>query len=217
MYPLKSIELKQATDMFIPASVQHSGCLYLHGFLSSPASEKAQEMMALYKQNPGLGSLSTPFVHFAPTEAMALAEAQLLELKEKHGKVWIVGSSLGGFYATWLAEKYNVPAVLINPAVRPFELFRHYLGEHKHYHTGETYLLEAHHLDELEALNCAHIQRPENLLLLLQTGDETLDYRHASELYRQCPSWIESGGTHSFDAFIERVPQILAHLSRCLA
>ncbi|PHS00652.1 MAG: esterase YqiA [Oceanobacter sp.] len=216
MYPLRLIELKQVTDMFIPASVQNSGCLYLHGFLSSPASEKAQQMMALYQEHPELGSLSTPFVHFSPTEAMALAESQLLELKEKHDKVWLVGSSLGGFYATWLAEKYEVPAVLINPAVRPFDLFRHYLGEHKHYHNGETYLLEAHHLDELEALHCADITHPKNLLLLLQTADETLDYRHAAELYRQCPAWVEGGGTHSFDGFIDRVPQMLGHLSRCL-
>ena len=128
--------------MLIPASVQNSGCLYLHGFLSSPASEKAQQMMALFREHPELGSINAPFIHFAPQDAIALAEQALAELREKHDRVWIVGSSLGGFYATFLAEKHDVPAVLINPAVRPFELFRHYLGEHTHYHTGETLLLE---------------------------------------------------------------------------
>lgn len=201
--------------MHIPASVQNSGCLYLHGFLSSPASEKAQQMMALFRQSPSLGTLSAPFIHFAPDEAIALAEECLAELKAKHDKVWIVGSSLGGFYATYLAEKHGIPAVLINPAVRPFELFRHYLGEHTHYHTGDKLLLEDFHLQQLEALNCAYLTYPENLLLLLQTGDETLDYRHAAQFYRECPAWLQGGGDHSFQEFIERVPEMLGHLSRC--
>jgi len=201
--------------MHIPASVQNSGCLYLHGFLSSPASEKAQQMMALFREYPQLGTLSAPFIHASPAEAIALAEDELKKLMAVHDHVWIVGSSLGGFYATWLAEKYQLPAVLINPAVRPFELFRHYLGEHTHYHTGETFLLEEQHLDQLEALNCPEIQHSDNLLLLLQTADETLDYRHAAELYRNCPGWLEGGGDHSFQRFIERIPQVLGHLSRC--
>lgn len=200
--------------MQIPASVKNSGCLYLHGFLSSPASEKAQQMMALFREHPELGSITAPFIHFAPQDAIALAEESLAELREKHDRVWIVGSSLGGFYATFLAEKHHIPAVLINPAVRPFELFIHYLGEHTHYHTGETLLLEEAHLHQLEALNTPAITRPHNLLLLLQTGDETLDYRHAAELYRECPAWLEGGGDHSFQRFIDRVPQMLGHLSR---
>lgn len=201
--------------MQIPLSVQGSGCLYLHGFLSSPASEKAQQMLALFDAHPELGEICAPFIHFDPQDAIALAEAELLLLKQRHERVWIVGSSLGGFYATYLAEKHQVPAVLINPAVRPFELFRHYLGEHTHYHTGETYLLEAHHLTQLEALNTATITSPEQLLLLLQTADETLDYRHAAELYRACPAWLEGGGDHSFQRFMARTPEILGHLSRC--
>lgn len=201
--------------MNIPASVQNSGCLYLHGFLSSPASEKAQQMMAFFRDHPQLGTLATPFIHFAPIDAIALAEAELLRLQEQHDRVWIVGSSLGGFYATYLAEKHQVPAVLVNPAVRPFELFRHYLGEHTHYHTGETLLLEACHLDQLEELNCTEIQSPDNLLLLLQTADETLDYRHAAQLYRACPAWLEGGGDHSFQHFMDRMPEVMGHLSRC--
>ena len=201
--------------MNIPASVQNSGCLYLHGFLSSPASEKAQQMMTFFQDHPKLGTLSTPFMHLDPREAMALAETELQDLQERHDKVWIVGSSLGGFYATYLAEKPNVPAILINPAVRPFELFRHYLGEHTHFHTGETLLLEEYHLEQLEALNCPVIRHPKNLLLLLQTADETLDYRHAADLYRSCPGWLEGGGDHSFQRFIDRMPEMLGHLGRC--
>jgi len=202
--------------MLIPDSLHNSGCLYLHGFLSSPASEKAQQVMQFFKDHPQLGELSAPFLHFAPEEAISIARDELLRLQAAHDKVWIIGSSLGGYYATWLSQQHGVPAALINPAVRPFELFRHYLGEHTHYHTGETFLLEDWHLTQLEALNCAALTQPDKLLLLLQTGDETLDYRHAAELYRQSPGWLEGGGTHSFDDFIERMPQILGHVSRCL-
>ncbi|WP_300425832.1 YqiA/YcfP family alpha/beta fold hydrolase [uncultured Thalassolituus sp.] len=202
--------------MHIPASLRDSGCLYLHGFLSSPASEKAQQVMQFFRDHPQLGSLSAPFLHFAPAEAIDIARNELTRLQNKHEHVWIIGSSLGGFYATWLAEQAGVPAALINPAVRPGELFRHYLGEHTHYHTGETFLLESWHLEQLTTLTCDTIKAPEKLLLLLQTGDETLDYRHAAELYRHSPGWLEGGGTHSFDHFIERMPQILGHVSRNL-
>lgn len=203
--------------MHIPDSLRDSGCLYLHGFLSSPASEKAQQVIELFAQHPELGTVSAPFLNFAPADAIALAQRELEALQQRHDKVWIIGSSLGGFYATWLSQKNGIPAALINPAVRPHELFRHYLGDHTHYHTGETVTLESWHLDQLQQLSCAHIRQPELLLLLLQTGDETLDYRHAADLYRACPGWIEGGGNHSFEHFIERMPQILGHVARAIS
>ena len=198
----------------IPEVLRNSGCLYLHGFLSSPASEKAQQMLALFAEHPELGEIRTPELTHHPVDAMALAEQQLQELRASHERVWLVGSSLGGFYSTYLAEKHGVPAILINPAVRPHELFRHYIGDHRHFHSGETVTVEPAHLDQLQALSCPVISRPENLLLLLQTGDETLDYRQAAALFRECPAWIEGGGNHSFTRFEQRVPQILAHLQR---
>lgn len=201
----------------IAETLKNSGCLYLHGFLSSPASEKAQQMLGLFEQHPELGEILTPELTHHPVDAIALAEAELSALQQQHEKVWLVGSSLGGFYATYLAEKFKVPAVLINPAVRPHELFRHYIGDHKHFHTGEPVTVEDAHLDQLQALSCTQIQHPEQLLLLLQTGDETLDYRQAAALYRDCPAWIEGGGNHSFIGFEQRFVQILAHLQRCFS
>lgn len=205
------------SDLIIPPALHNSGCLYLHGFLSSPASEKAQQMLTLFAEHPELGEIRTPELTHHPLAAIALAEAELQALQQEHDRVWLLGSSLGGFYATWLAEKHHLPAILINPAVRPHELFRHYIGDHRHFHTGETVTVEEAHLDQLESLHCPQIQQPENLLLLLQTGDETLDYRQAAALYRDCPAWLESGGNHSFTGFDERVPQILAHLQRCIS
>lgn len=186
-----------------------SACLYLHGFLSSPHSQKAQQLMSYYQQHRPSDELVIPALPFEPETAIQLAEDTLTQLQQRHSQVYLIGSSLGGFYATFLAEKYQLPAVLVNPAVRPFELFADYLGPNTHFYTGEVHELTMKHIAQLQALNIDPIQQPQNLLLLLQTGDETLDYRQAAQLYRACPSWTEGGGNHSFEQFIERMPAVL--------
>ncbi|MDF1763753.1 MAG: esterase [Oleibacter sp.] len=203
--------------MSYPTSLANSACLYLHGFLSSPASEKAQELIAHFEQHSELGSLHVPQLPFAPSEAQALITDLVSSLTAKYQHVWLIGSSLGGFYATWAAQQFHLPAVLVNPAVRPFELFEHYLGPHTHFHSGVIHILEPKHLVELASMHSDTIKYPESLLLLLQTGDETLDYRHAAELYRGCPSWIEGAGDHRFQQFIPRVEVMVHHVARCIA
>ncbi|MDK2778090.1 MAG: esterase [Pseudomonadota bacterium] len=191
-----------------------TGCLYLHGFLSSPQSHKAQQLMQFYAQQLTPAQLCVPELPFAPQQAMELALASLQQLRQRFARVFVIGSSLGGFYATWLAEHEAVAAVLVNPAVRPFTLFEHYLGPNKHFYSGETHELTMEHIAQLQALDCPQITHPERLLLLLQTGDETLDYRQAAALYRRCASWTEGGGNHSFMHFIERMPMILGWAER---
>lgn len=191
-----------------------SACLYLHGFLSSPQSQKAQQLVSYFQQNLANDELVIPALPFEPAAAIQLAEQTLQQLQQQHDQVYLIGSSLGGFYATYLAEKYRLPAALINPAVRPFELFADYLGPNTHFYTGEVYELTMEHIDQLQALNIDPIQQPQNLLLLLQTGDETLDYRQAAQLYRACPSWTEGGGNHSFEDFISRMPMVLDFVRR---
>ncbi|WP_320819488.1 YqiA/YcfP family alpha/beta fold hydrolase [Thalassolituus sp.] len=200
----------------LPAEVNQFGCLYLHGFLSSPQSQKAQELRRYFERHLDAQQLSIPTLPFAPTDAIEVANSALTALQSYYPKVFLIGSSLGGFYATWLAQQHQVPAVLVNPAVRPFELFEHYLGPHTHYYSGEVHQLTTEHLDQLRRLNVDTVMHPERLLLLLQTGDETLDYRHAAQLYRESPAWLEGAGNHSFERFIERLPQIFHHISRCL-
>lgn len=190
------------------------GCLYLHGFLSSPQSLKAQQLVRFYETHLTAQQLSVPDLPFAPADAIEVARAELKRLQQRFSQVYIIGSSLGGFYATHLAETEGVPAVLVNPAVRPFDLFEHYLGPNTHYYSGEVHELTHEHIGQLRALDCAQIQQPERLLLLLQTGDETLDYRLAAELYRNSPAWLEGGGNHSFEHFIERMPMLLAFAAR---
>ena len=200
----------------LPAQVNQFGCLYLHGFLSSPQSQKAQELSRYFEQHLDRHQLSIPTLPFAPADAIFIANQALATLQAQYAKVFIIGSSLGGFYATWLAQQHHIPAVLVNPAVRPFELFEHYIGPHIHYYSGEEHLLTSEHLGQLRELNVDTVMHPENLLLLLQTGDETLNYRHAAQHYQDCPAWLEGGGNHSFERFIERLPQIFHHVSRCL-
>ncbi|MFT6735456.1 MAG: putative esterase YcpF (UPF0227 family), partial [Polaribacter sp.] len=138
------------------------------------------------------------------------------KLKQQEGieQVFVMGSSLGGFYATYLAEQENIKAVLINPAVRPYELFDKYLGPNEHFYDGKTYILELKHIEQLQNINIEHLNRPNDQLLLLQTGDETLDYRLAIKKYRDCPSIIEPGGNHSYEGFMQKLSSIFYFIQR---
>ncbi len=190
------------------------GCVYLHGYLSSPQSKKAQELIGFFADQNGQKQLRIPTLAFEPALAIQQASAAIHELQQQAGidQVFVMGSSLGGFYANYLAQQENIKGILINPAVRPFELFDKYLGPNKHYYDGQTYILEMKHIQQLQALEVENISKPKNILLLLQTGDETLDYRLAAEKYINCPSWIEPGGTHSFEGFIDRLTMIFGFL-----
>ena len=141
--------------------------------------------------------------------AYLLQQAQTIR---QHAVLCLCGSSLGGFYATWLAEQFDCRAALINPAVRPHTLLKKYLGENKNYHTGESWRFEQRHVDTLREMYLPTIRHPERYLVLLQTGDETLDYRDAAEYYRDCKLVIEQGGSHAFDHFESHIPKILDFL-----
>lgn len=126
--------------------------------------------------------------------------------------IYLMGSSLGGFWATWLAEKYNLRAVLINPSVRPQDFMPDYLDvDLKSYHTDDYYRLRPQHVDEILTCQVA-VQRTANYWLLVQTGDETLDYRQAVEKYHGCKQVVEPGGDHSFQGFERYIKDSIAFL-----
>jgi len=120
----------------------------------------------------------------------------------------LVGSSLGGYYASWLAEKYDLRAVLINPAVQAPTLLEGLIGRHANFHTGETFEFTAAHAEQLRALSPATVN-PSRYLLLVETGDEVLDYRLAVEHYAGCRQIVLAGGDHSFTRFPDLLPQII--------
>jgi predicted esterase YcpF (UPF0227 family) len=173
--------------------------LYIHGFLSSPFSFKAQQTKQwLAVHHPDI-EFHCPQLPPYPAQAQHLLESLVERLLP--GSVYLMGSSLGGFWATWLAEKYDLRAVLINPAVRPQEFMPAYLEvDLKSYHTDDSYRLSARHIDEIIAVDVP-VMRPHNYWLLVQTGDETLDYRQALEKYHASKQLIEEGGDHSFQGF----------------
>jgi uncharacterized protein len=119
-----------------------------------------------------------------------------------------VGSSLGGFYATYLAEKHALKAVLINPAIDPHVGLRAYLGTQKNFHTGEAYELTEAHLHEWQRLYVPRVA-PRHYLLLVETGDEVLDYRRALERYAGAEQVVIPGGDHSLQSFPQHLSRIL--------
>jgi predicted esterase YcpF (UPF0227 family) len=178
--------------------------VYLHGFNSSPASFKAR-LLARALEERGCGErLCVPQLPPDPAAAIALAEAQIAARRATA----LVGSSLGGYYATYLAEKHGLKAVLINPAVRPYELLAACLGEQRNLYTGEVYAFTRAHLEALRALEVERLD-PERYLLLVATGDEVLDYRAALEKYEGCARVVVEGGDHSFGRFSDYLEIVL--------
>ena len=180
--------------------------LYLHGLNSSPTSRKASELVAVMTTLGLVGRLRVPALHHHPRQAIAQLEALIAEL----GRPVLVGSSLGGYYATFLAERHGLKALLINPAVRPHRLFDGYLGPQQNLYSGETWELTEDHVQALAELDVPPPQDPARYQVWLQTADETLDYRQAAVHYRACALRIQAGGDHGYQGFAERLPALLA-------
>lgn len=182
-----------------------TGIVYLHGFNSAPQSHKARILKA-HMEARGLGGrFACPKLPPAPVEAIAAAEEALARLPG----ATLVGSSLGGFYATHLAEKHGLRAVLVNPAVTPQADLESYLGAQRNLYTGEVYELTREHLAQWRALAVGRIS-PERYLLLVETGDEVLDYRHAAARYAGAEQVVIEGGDHTLQSFPRHLDLILA-------
>lgn len=181
--------------------------IYIHGFNSSALSFKAALLRKRMAELRRGGEIVCPELPHRPAQAIALLE-RLVEAR-RGLPLALIGSSLGGYYATWLSERYSVRAVLLNPAVRPYDLLAAHLGPQTNLYTGERYELTAGHLAELRRYDPHHVT-PERYLLVVQTGDEVLDYRDALSRYRGSEQLVLQGGDHGFSEFD-------AHLTRVLA
>ena len=184
-----------------------SGILYLHGFCSSPQSTKGRLLADTLRSRGQGGRLFCPALSHAPFSAIEQAEGILAE---QGRALTLVGSSLGGFYATWLAEKHDLRAVLINPAVVAPVSLEEYVGTQTNLYTGESFEFTAEHVDQLKALEVSDIS-PERYLLMVETGDEVLDYREAVSRYAGCRQMVFDGGDHSFTRFADCMPQLLEY------
>lgn len=178
--------------------------LYIHGFNSSPLSHKAQVMKSYCEQYRPDIRVEVPCLPCFPAAAAELLRS-IVEQHKADYKIGLIGSSLGGYLSTWLNFHYQLPAVLVNPAVKPYELLKDYLGPQTNPYTSEEYILTEQHIGELIELDVASIQNPDDFWLLQQKDDEVLDYRQAVDKYQASKQTVEEGGDHSFINF-ERYP-----------
>lgn len=182
--------------------------VYLHGFLSSPLSAKAQITQAwLSKQRPDIEFLCPSLSSYPQT-----AHEQLLSvLRQRPDPLYAIGSSLGGYWATVLVERGWVDkAVLINPAVFPGVRLHEFVGSTlKHYYSDELTTLTQKDIDFLLDNNVESLIDPTKYWLMVQKGDETLDYRHAVSKYQGARQHVEEGGNHGFEGYEAWLPDIM--------
>ena len=182
--------------------------LYLHGFRSSPRSFKARvvhERMAAANRG---NELICPQLPASPNEAMQLA--LLLVERYDPDQLAIIGSSLGGFYATWLAERLGCRAALVNPAVDPLKDLDQHVGVTTAWHSDDRFEFKREYIDELAALEVERITRPERYFLLAATGDEVLDYRDMVAHYAGARQHVIEGSDHAIPEFQQYVDEVLA-------
>ncbi|KAF3997424.1 YqiA/YcfP family alpha/beta fold hydrolase [Glaciimonas immobilis] len=181
--------------------------LYLHGFRSSPLSCKAllvgQRLAAL-----GLGSTYVcPQLPASPRQAMELVQTFIAGVAPSD--LTVIGSSLGGFYATWLAEKTGCRAVLLNPAVKPPRDLEKYVGLHTQYHSDAPFEFKRAYIAELEALTVDKISAPQRYFLIAATGDEILDWREMVAHYPLAKQLVIEGSDHGISNFDDYVDAVL--------
>jgi uncharacterized protein len=181
--------------------------LYAHGFKSSSRSRKANELREYMQEHRNAANFIAPDLSFEPTVAIM----QLASAGEgiATNDLTIIGSSLGGFYANVLAEKLGCRAVLLNPSITPFETLRQYLGEQSNIYTGEKFAFNSSHIAQLEAMFVSHITQPSRYLLIVETGDEVLDYLAAVDYYQGAAQLVISGGDHELKSFPQHIESVL--------
>ncbi|QWD65024.1 YqiA/YcfP family alpha/beta fold hydrolase [Polynucleobacter sp. MWH-UH2A] len=188
--------------------------VYLHGFRSSPRSSKA------VMTGEGINAISTldnpiqwycPQLLASPKESMAMVEKQIQE--SGADQMVVVGSSLGGFYANYLAEKYNCKAVLLNPAVRAARELAPHVGMMTAYDSDEPFDFRSEYIDELKALQVEKITNPSRYFLIAAKGDELLDWQEMVHFYPGAKHLVLDGSDHGIADYADHLPRVLEFIS----
>lgn len=178
--------------------------LYIHGFASCGESTKTH----LLKAHFGEANVLSPDVPVEPDAAIAF----LTRLIEKNKISLLIGSSLGGYYATWLAKKYALKAALINPSTQPYTTLAPYVGINRFWCSNKPFEWKASYLHQLKRYDTEKLSSIPALKVLLQTGDEVLDYRSAAAKFRDFDVTVEEGGNHRFENLADYLGEIESFL-----
>jgi hypothetical protein len=182
--------------------------LYLHGFRSSPQSFKARLIAERLHALGRSAEYHCPQLPASPQQAIALA----LDIANRFapGEAALIGSSLGGYYATWLAERLGCRAVLLNPAVTPPRDLEKHVGITTAYHSDQPFEFKREYIAELQALAVTRITQPERYFLIAATGDEVLDWREMVAHYPNAPQRVIDGSDHGLSDFGSYLDDVLA-------
>lgn len=191
----------------MPVQRKASMIVYIHGFNSSPSSHKSNQLRECLAALGRESEFRCPALPHWPQEAMKLLEREVSGVPAE--TITLVGSSLGGFYATHLTEKLGMRSVLVNPAITPHEGLRTYLGSQKNLYTADEYVLTEGHLVQLAMLHVPKPARRDRYLLIQTTGDELLDWRIAVDHYQGCRQVIVQGSDHGFKEFADYLDIVL--------
>jgi len=185
--------------------------LYLHGFRSSPQSAKARLMAAFVAQHHPAVTFWCPQLPPSPREAMEQVAQGIAGWPG--AAMAVIGSSLGGFYASWVAQHKGCASVLINPAVHPARDLARYIGEQTAWHDpAERFFFRPEFIEELRALDVSSKPAAGPELALIAQGDEVLDWREMAARYPQARQVVQAGGDHALSNFADYLPQVAAFL-----
>ena len=188
--------------------------LYLHGFRSSPSSAKAQQTLAWLRAHAPQVQCACPQLPPSPHEAIGLARALLAgwSLADPGAQLGVIGSSLGGFYATRLAQDTGCRAVLVNPAVDPARLLADHIGEQRSFHGDEVFFFRPEFIEELRALEAGPLRWPERMQVYVAQGDEVLDWREMAQRYAGTRLQVLPGGDHALSDYPRHLPTLMGFL-----
>ena len=184
--------------------------LYLHGFRSSPQSAKARQTAAWMQQHRPEVHWWCPQLPPSPRDAMALLHDGLRDWPR--ASTGTIGSSLGGFYATAVAERIGCRAVLLNPAVDPARDLTRHIGETTAWHSDERFFFRAEFIDELRAISPAVLTRLDRYFAVIAKGDEVLSWEEMTDRYRGCRIKLLEGGDHALSDYDDHLGEVLAFL-----
>lgn len=183
--------------------------IYLHGFNSSAESKKSK-ILDSYLKEEKLINLESPNLNSSPSRAVSQIEKII---KESSSRVCVLGSSLGGLYATFIADKYDLKSVTINPVVRNhISGMKDIVGSHKNFHTDEEYEFTTKDYLDLQKLGLKELKKPLNHLCFIKMSDEVLDHNKTLAYFSKSYVLSEKGGNHSYDDFFEKIPLILDYM-----